>query len=367
MWVKSRNRLYAQNKDIKVNKLNTMKIKALKVTGLYGYFDKEIQFNEDVTVLVGINGSGKTSILNIIKWMLGPAIPELCTLEFKSIILIFDYFGSENIIECKHDESNFIFFTTQDGHKYEPLIISKIKEPWELKGNSKLKNQTIKFYNDLLINYYNNESFQHISDFKRINVIGTNRNSNLNKNHKINDIFFSEERNSFQSELTPIEESVRKVNSYFIEMNNELSGLENELISNLIYFNFNNFELNLDKNYIFPDESEIQRIKNTFKKYFERLNLNMYSSMNYSIEQYFDFFEKLLIQYKDKKDEDNLILRLYTNQFEKIKEIEVELERFQGMRDNQMQRLNNLIDCINSFFKDSNKVIFCNYLATLAR
>jgi len=338
-----------------------MKIKALKVTGLYGYFDKEIQFNEDVTVLVGINGSGKTSILNIIKWILGPSIPELCTLEFKSIILIFDYFGSENIIECKHDESNFIFFTTQDGYKYEPLIISKIKEPRELKGNSKLKNQTIKFYNDLLINYYNNESFQHISDFKRINVIGTNRNSNLNQNHKINDIFFSEEKNSFQSELTPIEESVRKVNSYFIEMNNELSVFENELISNLIYFNFNNFELNLDKNYIFPDESEIQRIKNTFKKYFERLNLNMYSSMNYSIEQYFDFFEKLLIQYKDKKDEDNLILRLYTNQFEKIKEIEEALEEFQKMQNSLMyNRLNNLIRCINFFLADSNKIIFFN-------
>ena len=43
-----------------------MQINKLKITGLYGYIDKTIEFYDDMTLLVGINGSGKTSILNIL-------------------------------------------------------------------------------------------------------------------------------------------------------------------------------------------------------------------------------------------------------------------------------------------------------------
>ncbi|MBS1537131.1 MAG: AAA family ATPase [Bacteroidetes bacterium] len=38
-----------------------MQIDKLIIKGLYGYIDKTINFNEDLTLLVGINGSGKTS------------------------------------------------------------------------------------------------------------------------------------------------------------------------------------------------------------------------------------------------------------------------------------------------------------------
>ena len=39
-----------------------MRILNLRIEKLYGYIDKNINFNDDLTLLVGINGSGKTSI-----------------------------------------------------------------------------------------------------------------------------------------------------------------------------------------------------------------------------------------------------------------------------------------------------------------
>jgi predicted ATP-binding protein involved in virulence len=62
-------------------------IRRLRIKGLYGYLDKDIRFNADINLLVGINGSGKTSVLNIISWLLQPGIPQLCITEFKEIIL----------------------------------------------------------------------------------------------------------------------------------------------------------------------------------------------------------------------------------------------------------------------------------------
>ncbi|MFT7031506.1 MAG: DNA repair exonuclease SbcCD ATPase subunit, partial [Marinoscillum sp.] len=59
-----------------------MKILNIKIEKLYGYIDKKIDFNDDLTLLVGINGSGKTSILNILNWIISPSLPNLCITEF---------------------------------------------------------------------------------------------------------------------------------------------------------------------------------------------------------------------------------------------------------------------------------------------
>lgn len=42
-----------------------MKLIGLNVTRLYGCFDYSVTFNADVTFIYGMNGCGKTTILNI--------------------------------------------------------------------------------------------------------------------------------------------------------------------------------------------------------------------------------------------------------------------------------------------------------------
>jgi len=50
-----------------------MNIKRLEINNLYGYMSKTIDFNEGINLLVGINGSGKTSVLNILNWLIIPS------------------------------------------------------------------------------------------------------------------------------------------------------------------------------------------------------------------------------------------------------------------------------------------------------
>ena len=40
-----------------------MKLKTFKAKNVFGYLDFNINFNEDLTLLYGINGSGKTTAL----------------------------------------------------------------------------------------------------------------------------------------------------------------------------------------------------------------------------------------------------------------------------------------------------------------
>jgi len=86
-----------------------MKIEKIIITGLYGCFDKTIDFYKDVTLLVGINGSGKTSILNIINWLLKPSIPHLCVTEYKTITLTFSVKGNRYEIFSEQNENSFTY------------------------------------------------------------------------------------------------------------------------------------------------------------------------------------------------------------------------------------------------------------------
>ena len=83
-----------------------MQIEKLKIVGLHGYINKEINFNNDLTMLVGINGSGKTSILNLLNWLIKPSIADLCITEFKLINLKFKVKEVDYEIICKHNKTD---------------------------------------------------------------------------------------------------------------------------------------------------------------------------------------------------------------------------------------------------------------------
>jgi predicted ATPase len=59
-----------------------MKIQRLVVDGLHGYLSFEFSFFPDLTFLVGINGSGKTSAVRAIMALLTPAIRDLARIDF---------------------------------------------------------------------------------------------------------------------------------------------------------------------------------------------------------------------------------------------------------------------------------------------
>lgn len=64
-----------------------MKIHSLVIEKLYGHLDFKIKFFRDVNFLEGINGSGKTSVLNVIHWILTPSLLNLAELQFDTIKL----------------------------------------------------------------------------------------------------------------------------------------------------------------------------------------------------------------------------------------------------------------------------------------
>ena len=58
-------------------------IQSFKITKLWGYRDINLTFNNDVNILIGPNGSGKTTVLNLLHSILSTDIPKLLDVNFE--------------------------------------------------------------------------------------------------------------------------------------------------------------------------------------------------------------------------------------------------------------------------------------------
>ena len=153
-----------------------MHIEKLKIEKLYGYIDKEITFNSDLTILVGINGSGKTSILNIVNWILSPSLPNLCVTEFKSLTLSFTFKSIRYEVTCKHNKMTFNYKISCENVTYNPLVVRIIKNPSEIKNDALLRATLIQSYSGLTPDEKEKNTWEVISKFPNPTVIGLDRN-----------------------------------------------------------------------------------------------------------------------------------------------------------------------------------------------
>jgi predicted ATP-dependent endonuclease of OLD family len=90
-----------------------MKLSNIKIEGLFGQFDYDIELNQEegITILTGPNGYGKTTILNIIWGLFNQDFDYIRSVLFKKISLGFD--SDQTICVAKRIEHNTVI--TQNG------------------------------------------------------------------------------------------------------------------------------------------------------------------------------------------------------------------------------------------------------------
>lgn len=118
-----------------------MTIKTLKFKNLYGFMTKTIEFKEGVSILVGINGSGKTSVLNIINWVIKPSLADLCTVEFDNIELTFSMNACTYTIYCEQNDVELLITITDLSNS---RIFNKIQATFQQHPKLLTKNEPLK-------------------------------------------------------------------------------------------------------------------------------------------------------------------------------------------------------------------------------
>ena len=288
----------------------------LKIKNLYGYIDKNIDFNEDLNLLVGINGAGKTSILNILSWLITPSLPNLCLTEFERIELIFEFNKTQYVITCEHTESLLQYkISSSTRIKYNPLLINIQHAPSLIANNNELKSFLIERYMGLSPDDSEKETWNLIASFPNPTVIGLDRNLYTEDS---NELFYQGE--SFKHDLngrlrskeSPLDKVKEMLNEEYRRRKNKILNMTNSLKDSLM---LSAFDGNITSKTL--RSMEIKKLKiSDINKAEKKLNVYL-SSLERSIakesdlvriKNYFENIKEVTINYEDNKD-DNFLKR----------------------------------------------------------
>ena len=340
-----------------------MKIKKLKIDKLYGYIDKEIDFNSDLTLLVGINGSGKTSILNLINWIIRPSLPHLCVTEFKHLSLSFSYNNTAFEINCSQQKSILKYSIKTNEKEYNPLIVRLNTHPKTILNDEVLRANLIEGYQSLSPVEKEKETWDLISSFPNPTIIGLDR--NLYAEESANNVYYEERMKirTHRKSTSPLDRVKDIVNREYRKRRNIVLNLTNTLKNQLMLSTFDG-SLSFDSiSTGIRYKLTLTQIENAEKRvndYFDNFEKGALTTNDHdSIKKYFSQLKNITKQYQTTPDDDRvkLLYSLNANQFIKIRKLLNEFEKFETKSQKAMEEIHTYIDTLNFFLKDSAKKI----------
>jgi energy-coupling factor transporter ATP-binding protein EcfA2 len=148
-----------------------MKLKCFSGADVYGYLNFRIDFNSDLSFLVGVNGSGKTTVLRLIQALLTPALRELVIIPFSEISVTFEDKGRESIISSRKTLGQLELFSSET---QKPLILPLIDQD-EIEVISSHEERARNLFEEYQVKYSGNEVFQFISKLSAPIILGLER------------------------------------------------------------------------------------------------------------------------------------------------------------------------------------------------
>lgn len=115
------------------------KIKSVKIDGFWCRFDVYCEFHDDVNIIIGQNGTGKTTFMNILHSVLSVDLDGIDSNDFNSVIITLTDGDNEKIIKATKNNDGSIPFSLVEyelGHETFEIKVFPIEER-RFQGNYK--------------------------------------------------------------------------------------------------------------------------------------------------------------------------------------------------------------------------------------
>ncbi|RGR59198.1 ABC transporter ATP-binding protein [Streptococcus salivarius] len=364
-----------------------MYIKSMTIKKLHKVYNYDIKFNQDITILYGENGSGKTTILSILETVLTAKIWKLFDIKFEQITLQGKN-GPDNTEQEKADPDNTDYSIDilrnidKENGLYLKLEISENGK----KKSDKIFQTTINSLDVFEENIGEERDdifvvYPILSDIRRafnelylpINRIPSNistekvRLNPFRQNNLLDNINID---NALQHAVSLIEKENRIIESRKNRYNSEF---KNEILSSSLDINTDQLD-NLLQNELIIDVDKINDLNNKYLKMLDDLDVpdEHKQKINSFLKNYQQklpsVMESLRLSKKNSNDMlpfDILITFLFeASEIVRMKKVLPIAEKLEKRLSDISGRINNFTNIVNSFFEDSmekKKLVYGNF------
>lgn len=310
-----------------------LKIKRINIYKLYNMYNYNIKFNDDITFLHGKNGCGKTTILNIITYIITGKIYKLFSYEFEKIILMYN----------KENKNENEYLKIYKNNNEDIIITFENKDIKIIQASDEMKimmrTQEIRDENENEDMYFEKypilKEIKELFDFKYIPL---NRNDLMDKERLFLYRRFRHRRLLKDINNIPINNVADIILENYAKIKSEISGLGKELQINIVKSMYQ---------YNISDYDKVELAKGAIKKdiiNFQKANL--YDEQLGNLIK--DFYEKLT--QTTTKDVEYIFNFSKLAQLNKIQKV---FDEYDKKVEKLNEPINTLEKIINRFFEDS--------------
>ncbi len=358
-----------------------MKIIEVKTQELHKYISTKIEFNHELSIITGVNGSGKTSILSLIESVLKLDINKINDTSFKTFELLINVENKQYkiLIEKSEPEPE----ASLDFYVNNFKISVKNTGKKNIFGNRKsnIVNEFIEKYNMEVTS--DNSDFNIFSSIKAPMLIGLNRRISNRKSDCLTkgDLFDSYDIKLFddnnEREIDSFDVALndckRLVNNEFKRIkkyeNVQLNTLRNNIITSSFTY-IDNYDGIIDSQSMI--ESRFLEVKERKNEIIDVLNnieikgheLSLMSSSFF--EKLDGLYDKAFTKNKDREEiKFTLEYLLNITQVERIYNLVKIIDKHKSNLDDKRKKIDLFEKVVNSFFAETDKKIVINSIGNI--
>lgn len=339
-----------------------MKITRIWAKRLYGILNFDHALSDGINLLVGINGTGKTSILNIINWIVNADIPTLATTQFEEIGIEFTQKTiPKTIVRVTQHGRDLHVHGTIGRKKLSPIHVDMRTPPKTLANNSRQKEKMREHYSGLGPEPIEIELWALLQNGPKPLAISLDRRIRVTNNRVVGDDDILEQLVP-QNSISRLGDPIKQINSIarerYSQYQSQLLKLNETLKGKLIAASFSTQSANTNTKTI--TETKIAAIE---QKLLTRMNAwATESAEKDSVINYFKKVRSIIHANQITKNPNiNTALRNFlADDMHRITALSDALDEFESKTSLAFEPISEFLREINSFFIDSGKKILFN-------
>lgn len=326
-----------------------MQIQSVKIKKLYNVLSTEAEFNAHLTMLVGINGCGKTSVLNVVDWLLRPNIKQLILTPFELIELKFTF----EKISCKitaTKEKNILELVIAKGSEILPPLTVNLSHT----ATANKIDEFNELYGGLSLETQEEETWKFLQSLPKPTVISLDRRILDGRRNRTLEQILTDSDRGIAKNTTPLEKVEEITAANYAEFRSKSIRLDSLLKSKIILS-----ALQIPTGDDSPgqdatiSEEQIAKIEEKTIRYLSATAKQ--NSIPDDIRRFFSFYREA-----SKGNKNTTNYKLAKMQYKQISGLAAAFSEFETKNSEAYSKLRRYTESINSLFVDCGKQVMLN-------